>query len=84
MALRQKKTLLPFTCLVHKGVSGLSASNKCKPACMTGSIESASTYNRKQRNLACSLFPELTGGEGKQRLGGGLRNGNVREKKCEG
>lgn len=26
-----------------------------------GSIKSESTYNRKQRNLACLLFPELTG-----------------------
>lgn len=59
MASKQKKTFFPSMC------TGLSAANnEYKPACMTGrSVESESTYNRKQRNLACSLFPELTGEE---------------------
>lgn len=42
------------------------------------SVESESTYTRKQRNLACSLFPELTPERTKAEVGkggGGEREG---------
>lgn len=78
MALRQKKTLFPFTYLWPECFQQVQASVH------DGEHQECEYLQQKTEKLGLFAFPGANRRGRKQRLGRGLRNSNVRENKCEG
>lgn len=81
MALRQKKTLFPFTCSCTRASV---AFQQVQASVHDGEHQECEYLQQKTEKLGLFAFPGANRRGRKQRLGRGLRNSNVREKKCEG